>query len=76
MKLLLINYPLQAKNKTVQNTRHKRTSKSVVLFRTKTATCGFGTTGEGGYQYDGKEFTQFTEKDGLSDNSVWSIIKG
>ena len=34
-----------------------------------------GTTGEGVYQYDGKEFTQFTEKDGLSNNSVWSIIE-
>ena len=35
----------------------------------------FGTTGEGVYQYDGKEFTQFTEKDGLSNNSVWSILE-
>lgn len=35
----------------------------------------FGTTGEGVYRYDGKEFTQFTEKDGLSDNKVWSIIE-
>ena len=35
----------------------------------------FGTTGEGVYQYDGKEFIQFTEKDGLSNNSVWSILE-
>lgn len=35
----------------------------------------FGTTGEGVYRYDGKEFTQFTEKDGLSNNSVWSILE-
>ncbi len=35
----------------------------------------FGTSGEGVYRYDGKEFTQFTEKDGLSSNSVWSIIE-
>lgn len=35
----------------------------------------FGTTGEGVYRYDGKVFTQFTEKDGLSNNSVWSILE-
>jgi len=35
----------------------------------------FGTSGEGVYRYDGKEFTQFTEKDGLSNNSVWSILE-
>lgn len=35
----------------------------------------FGTTGEGVYRYDGKEFTQFTEKDGLSNNSIWSILE-
>lgn len=35
----------------------------------------FGTTGEGVYYYDGKEFTQFTVKDGLSDNKVWSILE-
>jgi ligand-binding sensor domain-containing protein len=34
-----------------------------------------GTTGEGVYRYDGKEFTQFTEKDGLSNNKVWSIFE-
>lgn len=33
------------------------------------------TTGEGVYRHDGKEFVQFTEKDGLSNNSVWSIIE-
>lgn len=35
----------------------------------------FGTTGEGVYLYDGKKFTQFTEKDGLSNNKVWSILE-
>ena len=35
----------------------------------------FGTTGEGVYRYDGNVFTQFTEKDGLSNNSVWSILE-
>ncbi len=36
----------------------------------------FGTTGEGVYKYDGKLFTQFTVKDGLKSNYVWSILKG
>ncbi len=35
----------------------------------------FGTTGEGVYRYDGKLFTQFIIKDGLSNNSVWSILE-
>jgi ligand-binding sensor domain-containing protein len=35
----------------------------------------FGTTGEGVYRYNGKVFTQFTVRDGLSDNAVWSILE-
>jgi ligand-binding sensor domain-containing protein len=35
----------------------------------------FGTTGDGVYRYDGKTFTPFTEKDGLSSNTVWSILE-
>jgi ligand-binding sensor domain-containing protein len=35
----------------------------------------FGTTGEGVYCYDGKLFTQFTTRDGLSNNSVYSILE-
>jgi len=35
----------------------------------------FGTTGEGIYRFDGKSFTNFTEKDGLSNNTVWSILE-
>jgi ligand-binding sensor domain-containing protein len=35
----------------------------------------FGTTGEGVYRYDGKLFTQFTVKDGLSNNGVYSILE-
>jgi ligand-binding sensor domain-containing protein len=35
----------------------------------------FGTTGEGVYRYDGKLFTQFTIKDGLSNNTIWSILE-
>ncbi len=35
----------------------------------------FGTTREGVYRYDGKSFTQFTKKDGLNSNTVWSILE-
>lgn len=35
----------------------------------------FGTTGEGVYRYDGKSFTQFTVKDGLSSNCIYSILE-
>jgi ligand-binding sensor domain-containing protein len=35
----------------------------------------FGTTGQGVYRYDGKTFTQFTIKEGLSSNFVWSILE-
>ncbi len=31
----------------------------------------FGTTGEGLYKYDGKEFTNFLDKEGISGNNVW-----
>jgi len=45
------------------------------IIQDKDSNIWLGTTGEGVYKYDGKEFTQFTEKDGLSSNSVWSIIE-
>jgi ligand-binding sensor domain-containing protein len=35
----------------------------------------FGTAGEGVYKYDGKLFTQYTTKDGLNSNRVWSILQ-
>jgi ligand-binding sensor domain-containing protein len=35
----------------------------------------FGTTGEGVYRYDGERFTQFTTKEGLRSNTVWSILE-
>ncbi len=35
----------------------------------------FGTGGEGVYRYNGKSFINFTEKDGLSANSVCSILE-
>lgn len=45
------------------------------IIQDKDGNLWFGTTGEGVYRYDGNEFTQFTEKDGLSSNSVWSILE-
>ncbi len=45
------------------------------IIQDKDGNIWLGTTGEGVYRYDGKEFTQFTEKDGLSSNTVWSIIE-
>jgi ligand-binding sensor domain-containing protein len=41
----------------------------------KTGNFWFGTTGEGVYRYDGKIFTQFTVKDGLINNCVYSILE-
>jgi ligand-binding sensor domain-containing protein len=35
----------------------------------------FGTSGEGVYRYDGKEFYQYTVKDGLSHNKIWCILE-
>ncbi|OYU96904.1 MAG: hypothetical protein CFE21_01050 [Bacteroidetes bacterium B1(2017)] len=35
----------------------------------------FGTTGDGVYKFDGKLFTQFTLKDGLSSNCVMCILE-
>ncbi|MBK6331236.1 MAG: hypothetical protein IPF62_12285 [Bacteroidetes bacterium] len=35
----------------------------------------FGTTGEGVYRYDGKLFTQFTMKEGLNSNCLYSILE-
>ncbi len=41
----------------------------------KTGHLWFGTTGEGVYRYNGKTFTQFTRKDGLPSNTIWSILE-
>ncbi|MBK6963150.1 MAG: hypothetical protein IPH20_04225 [Bacteroidales bacterium] len=41
----------------------------------KSGNLWFGTSGEGIYRFDGKMFTQFAEKDGVSNNNVWSICE-
>ena len=43
--------------------------------RDRSGNLWFGSTGEGVYKYDGKEFIQFTTKDGLSSNIIISIIE-
>lgn len=35
----------------------------------------FGTDGHGAIRYDGSSFTQFTKKEGLCSNTVWSILE-
>lgn len=47
----------------------------VCAIQDKNGNIWFATTGEGVFKYDGKLFTQFTTKDGLSSNIVWSILE-
>ncbi len=44
-------------------------------FQDKEGNLWFGTLNEGVYRYDGNSFTQFTKKDGLSDNGVNAITE-
>jgi ligand-binding sensor domain-containing protein len=41
----------------------------------KSGNLWFGTTGEGIYHFDGKSFTNYTTKDGINSNSIWSMIE-
>ncbi len=45
------------------------------MLQDKTGNLWFGTYGWGVSRYDGKSFTNFTEKEGLSNNFVWSILE-
>ncbi len=47
----------------------------ICMLGDKTGNLWFGTNGGGVSKYDGKSFTHFTEKQGLSNNTVWSIIE-
>ena len=62
----------QKLSKTQGTTEHQNVHCSL---QDKHGNLWFGTTGEGVYRFDGKEFIQFTEKDGLSNNKVWSILE-
>jgi len=59
-------------SKTQGSTEHQNVH---CILQDKNGNLWFGTTGEGVYRYDGKEFTQFTEKNGLSNNKIWSILE-
>ena len=58
--------------KTQGTTEHQNVHCSL---QDKDGNLWFGTTGEGVYRYDGKEFIQFTVQDGLSNNKIWSILE-
>lgn len=47
----------------------------VCAIQDKQGNCWFATSGEGVYKYDGKMFTQFTMKDGLTSNCIWSMLE-
>jgi ligand-binding sensor domain-containing protein len=65
-----------SKNKKLTKTQASDKFQNVYcIVQDKGGDLWFGTTGEGVYRYDGKEFIQFTTKDGLGDNTVWSIIE-
>ena len=64
------------KNKTLVKTQGTTEHQNIhCSLQDKNGNLWFGTTGEGVYRFDGKEFTQFTEKDGLSNNKVWAILE-
>ena len=46
-----------------------------VILQDKNGDLWFATTGEGVYRYNSKGFVQYTQKDGLSSNSVYSMIE-
>jgi hypothetical protein len=58
--------------KTQGTTEHQNVHCSL---QDKNGNLWFGTTGEGVYRYDGKEFIQFTKKDGLGNNTIFSILE-
>jgi ligand-binding sensor domain-containing protein len=45
------------------------------MLEDKSGNLWFGTYGGGVSKYDGKSFTHFTEKEGLSNNTVLSMLE-
>lgn len=72
--IALLSYTSKNKKltKTQGTTEHQNVHCSL---QDKNGNLWFGTTGEGVFLYDGKDFTQFTRKDGLSSNSILSILE-
>jgi ligand-binding sensor domain-containing protein len=46
-----------------------------VMLQDKVGDLWFATTGEGVYRYDARTFTQYTQKDGLSSNTVYAMLE-
>lgn len=45
------------------------------MLQDKNGDLWFATTGEGVFRFNGKDFVQYTQKDGLSSNTVYSMIE-
>lgn len=71
-----INIPATSRQPKIKKTQGANEYQNVHCgVQDKAGNLWFGTTGEGVYRFDGKLFTQYTMKDGLSSNSVWSILE-
>ena len=64
--------PNQKVTRTQGSTEHDTTRCGL---QDKAGILWFGTTGEGVYRYENKSFTQYTIQDGLSSNTIWSIME-
>ncbi|MGZ4075935.1 MAG: two-component regulator propeller domain-containing protein [Bacteroidia bacterium] len=58
--------------KTLQGLKHNSVRS---MIQDKSGNLWFGTIGGGAARYDGKFFTNFTQKEGLIDNQVWSVLE-
>lgn len=45
------------------------------MMEDKAGNLWFGTTGDGVYKYDGQQFINFTTKQGLMSNAIWSLLE-
>lgn len=45
------------------------------MMEDKAGNLWFGTTGDGVYKYDGKQFVNYTTKQGLKRNAIWSLLE-
>lgn len=45
------------------------------MMEDKAGNLWFGTTGDGVYKYDGQQFINFTTKQGLISNAIWSLLE-
>jgi ligand-binding sensor domain-containing protein len=71
-KIIAIGQPKLVKNLGSLNDKGNNVHCSL---QDKVGNLWFGTTGDGLFKYDGKSFTRFTTKDGLINNSIWSILE-